>query len=216
MREHRSDRRPRTRLVLTTALVVEPQSLAPIVAASCRAADVAAVIVRLAPGGDADLAMRVHALAPSVQTSGAALLLDGRADLAVKTAADGAHLYGVDALAEALLQLKPDKIAGCAGLKTRHDSMIAAESGADYVMFGEPDEAGRRPGFDAVRERVAWWAELFEAPCVGYAATLEEAGALARAGADFVALADAIWNSPEGIGALAEAESRMRSEETAQ
>ena len=49
--------------------------------------------------------------------------------------------------------------------------MVAAEAGADYVMFGEPDAAGERPGFAAIEERVAWWAEVFEAPCVGYAAS---------------------------------------------
>ena len=41
----------------------------------------------------------------------------------------------------AVASLKPDRIAGCGGLATRHDAMLAAESGADYVMFGEPDDA---------------------------------------------------------------------------
>ena len=58
--------------------------------------------------------------------------------------------------------------------------MTAAEQGADYVMFGEPDAAGVRPAFAAIEERVAWWAELFEAPCVGYAAAPEEVAPLAR------------------------------------
>jgi thiamine-phosphate pyrophosphorylase len=93
--------------------------------------------------------------------------------------------------------------------------MTAAERGADYVMFGEPDPGGHRPGFDAIRERVAWWAELFEIPCIGYAASLAEAGELARAGADFVALPDSIWNSAEGLGALVEAGERVRFAETA-
>lgn len=211
----RPERKPQTRLVLVTPPVAEPHRIAPVLASSCEAADVAAVIVRLAPGGEAELAMRVHALAPAVQTRGAALLIDGRAELAIKTGADGAHLTGIDALTAALPLLKPDRIAGCGGLRTRHDSMLAAEANADYVMFGEPDERGHRPGFDAVRERVAWWAELFVMPCVGFAATLEEAGALAQAGADFVALADGIWNLSEGVGALAEAQLRMRAPETA-
>ena len=49
--------------------------------------------------------------------------------------------------------------------------MLAAEAGADYVMFGEPDAAGHRPSFEAIAERVAWWAEVFEPPCVGFAAS---------------------------------------------
>ena len=78
--------------------------------------------------------------------------------------ADGAHLTGMHAFIEAIDQLKPDRIAGAGGLVTRHDAMLAAEQGADYVMFGEPDAEGERPAFAAIEERVAWWAEVFEIP----------------------------------------------------
>jgi thiamine-phosphate pyrophosphorylase len=192
------------RLVLVTSPVTDTYLIAPVLAAAFRAADVAAVVLRLAAGKDSEQIMRVHSLAPTVQNAGAALLIDERADLVGKTGADGAHLRGIDALRTAMPQLKPEFVAGSGGLATRHDSMTAAELGADYVMFGEPDANGRRPGFDAIRERVAWWAELFQIPCVGYADSLDEAGELARAGADFVALADSIWNSSEGAGALVE------------
>src|SRR5207248_1344601 len=97
--------------------------------------------------------------------------------------------------------LKPKYIAGCGGLATRHDAMLAAESGADYVMFGEPDRDGHRAGFEAVLQRVSWWAEVLTIPCVGYAASLDEVEALARAGADFVALGETIWRDARGIAA---------------
>ena len=61
---------------------------------------------------------------------------------------------------------------------------------------------GRRPGFSAILERVAWWAELFEPPCVGFAAALDEVAPLARAGADFVALGDFVWANPSGAAAI--------------
>jgi thiamine-phosphate pyrophosphorylase len=79
--------------------------------------------------------------------------------------------------------------------------MVAAEAGADYVMFGEPGAAGERPAFDAIAERVAWWAEVFEVPCVGYAASIDEIAPLARAGADFVALGDWLWRDASAIAA---------------
>jgi thiamine-phosphate pyrophosphorylase len=92
--------------------------------------------------------------------------------------------------------------------------MLAAERGADYVMFGEPDRDGRRPAFAAVLDRVAWWAELFEIPCVGWAMNLDEVAALAVAGADFVALADAVWADPHGPGsAVAAATAQLRKSE---
>jgi thiamine-phosphate pyrophosphorylase len=135
-----------------------------------------------------------------VQERGVALLLDGHPDIVARADADGAHLTGIDAFIAALDRLKPDRIAGAGGLKTRHDAMLAAERGADYLMFGEPD--GGQPPFDEVIERVAWWAELFELPCVGYAASLDEVGALAAAGADFVALGDFVFSDSRGPSAM--------------
>jgi len=103
--------------------------------------------------------------------------------------------------------LKPERIAGCGGLATRHDAMLAGESGADYVMFGEPDRNGRRPGFEAVLERVSWWAETLTIPCVGYAAGLDEVEALARAGADFIAIDEPLWRG--GAAALGKVTQRL-------
>jgi thiamine-phosphate pyrophosphorylase len=77
--------------------------------------------------------------------------------------------------------------------------MIAAENGADFVLFGEPDANGRRPGLPAIVERVEWWSELFVIPCIAYAAKLDEMEELVAAGADFVALGEeAVWNATDG------------------
>jgi thiamine-phosphate pyrophosphorylase len=82
--------------------------------------------------------------------------------------------------------------------------MTAAERGADYVMFGEP-EGDRRPAFDAIIERINWWAEVFQIPCVGFAASLDEVEPLAAAGADFVAIGPAIWQDAGGAAAAVRA-----------
>ena len=59
----------------------------------------------------------------------------------------------------------------------------------------------RRLPFDDLLERLTWWAELFELPCVGYAASLDEVGPLVATGADFIALGEWIWNEPQGVAA---------------
>jgi thiamine-phosphate pyrophosphorylase len=102
---------------------------------------------------------------------------------------------------EALPSLKPDRIAGIGGLVTRHDSMAAGEAGADYVLFGEPGARGQRPSVEAIAERLQWWAELFEPPCIGFAASREEVYEFAAAGADFVLVGDFIWADPRGAAA---------------
>jgi thiamine-phosphate pyrophosphorylase len=150
-------------------------------------------------------------LAPAVQSSGAALLIDGPVELVARAGADGAHLSGIEALQDALPSLKPDRIAGVGGLATRHDSMTAGEAGADYVLFGEPDATGQRPSREAIGERLQWWAELFEPPCVGFAASIAEAFEFAAAGADFVLVGDFIWADPRGAApALMDAGAAIR------
>src|SRR5882672_593391 len=158
------------RLYLVTPRLADPAAFATPLAAALSAADVAAVLLRLAPADEGTLIKRAKALAAVVQEGGAALLLDGHADLVARARADGAHVGGLAEFGEAMERLKPDWIVGVGSLASRHDAMLAAEQGTDYVMFGEPDADGGRPSFAAVEERVAWWAEVFEIPCVGYAA----------------------------------------------
>jgi thiamine-phosphate pyrophosphorylase len=194
-------RRPAPRLYLVAPPTADPAQLADGIAAALGAADVAAVLVPLTGDDERALLNGVKALAPAVQGAGAALLLDGRPDLVARAGADGAHLTGIDQFNAALASLKPDRIAGCGALATRHDAMNAAEAGADYVMFGEPDESGHRPSFEALLERVEWWAEVFEIPCVGHAASLEEIAPLSAAGADFVAVGNFIFDDTRGLAA---------------
>ena len=193
--------RPAPRLYLATPVVDDPSALIADLPALLADSDVAAVLLRLALTDQRTMISRVKALAPAIQNGGAAVLLDGYVELVARSGADGAHLTGIDAMQDALPTLKPDRIAGVGGLVTRHDSMTAGESGADYVLFGEPDARGQRPSIEAVCERLQWWAELFEPPCVGFAATLEEAGDFAVAGADFVLVGDFIWADPRGAAA---------------
>ena len=198
------------RLTLITPPLGDAGAIAHGLAAALNAADVAAVLLRLEAGEEGALIARIEALRILIQSNGAALLLDGHADLVARTQSDGAHLSGIDAFTAAAPALKPKYIAGCGALATRHDAMIAGESGADYVMFGEPDRTGQRPGFAAVLERVAWWAETLTIPCVGYAASREEAEALAQAGADFVAIGEPLWRDAHEIAqAIAAAAQRI-------
>jgi thiamine-phosphate pyrophosphorylase len=203
--------RPVPRLYLATPEVDDPSALLATLPGLLGETDVAAVLLRLKPVDQRTMISRVKALAPAIQNHGAALLLEGHVELVARAGADGAHLTGIAALEEALPSLKPDRIAGIGRLPTRHDSMMAGEVGADYVLFGEPDAKGQRPSVEAIAERLQWWAELFEPPCVGFAASFAEAREFAAAGADFVLVGDFIWADPRGAAAaLQEAERTIR------
>ncbi|SDG81905.1 thiamine-phosphate pyrophosphorylase [Bradyrhizobium sp. Rc2d] len=203
--------RPAPRLYLATPVVDDPASLVAELPGLLASADVAAVLLRLKETDQRTMISRIKAFAPPVQKAGAALLIDGHAELVARGGADGAHLTGLAALEEAVPSLKPDRIAGVGGLATRHDSMSAGEMGADYVLFGEPDANGQRPSSQAIAERLDWWAELFEPPCVGFATSLEEAYDFAASGADFVLAGEFIWADPRGPkAALVEADAAIK------
>jgi thiamine-phosphate pyrophosphorylase len=206
-----ASRRSAARLYLVTPVVAEPATYAGPLAAALAAGDIAAVLLRLAAADERTLINRIKEIAPAVQEHGAALLLDGRPELVARSGADGAHLTGTEAVKEAIGGLRPERIAGVGGLASRHDAMLAAESGADYVMFGEPDRAGKRPSFEAIHERVAWWTEVFEVPCVAYAAGLDEVNELAAA--EFVAVGEFVFTDSRGpAAAIADAAARLKAE----
>jgi thiamine-phosphate pyrophosphorylase len=186
------------RLYLVTPAISEPEPFAATLEAALGAGDIAAVLLRLADDGERSLIERTKRVAALVQSRDVALVVENRPEIVARAGADGAHLTGVAKFAAALALLKPERIAGAGGLRSRHDAMLAGEAGADYVMFGEPDRNGRRPSFEELLERLTWWAELFEIPCVGYAAGPDEVTPLSRTGADFIALGDWIWSAPDG------------------
>lgn len=203
--------RPAPRLYVATPLLDDPSALVAELPGLLASADVAAVLVRLKDTDQRTMISRVKALAPAVQGTGAALLIEGHVELVARSGADGAHLTGIAALEDAMPSLKPERIAGVGGLATRHDSMAAGEMGADYVLFGEPDARGQRPSAQAIAERLDWWAELFEPPCVGFAASFEEAYEFAAAGADFVLVGDIVWADPRGPkAALGDADAAIK------
>jgi thiamine-phosphate pyrophosphorylase len=197
---------PAPRLYLATPPIDDPAQLVAVLQELLKGEAVAAVLLRLKPSDPRSLVTRAKAIAPLVQQAGAALLLDGEPEPVARSGADGAHLNDIAALQEHIGALQPDRIAGVGGLRTRHDAMLAGELGADYVLFGEPDAHGQRPAPDAIAERLNWWAELFEPPCVGYALSFEEAFEFAAAGADFVLVGELIWDDARGPAlALADA-----------
>jgi thiamine-phosphate pyrophosphorylase len=202
------------RLYLITPLVSDGAAFAPVLEAALGACPVACVLVRTAPMDATARRQGVRVLVGVAQRHGAACLVENDLDLVRDADADGVHLAATDtALAAALLSLQPAQIVGAGGLTTRDAAMTAGEAGVDYLRFGGPASAEPHP---AVVERVAWWAEIFNVPCVGYAETLGGIADLVRAGADFVALCDAVFEDPRGAAvALREASAILSDMHTA-
>lgn len=190
------DRIAAPRLYLITPPLAEAGAFIPQFQSALAEGEVACVLLRLQPIAASEMKKVVATLVPIAQKHGAALLVEDPL-LAARCDADGVHIVGLGASLEAALSsMKPERIVGLGGLASRHEAMEGGEAEVDYVMFGGPDEV---EDLAPLVERVAWWAEIFTVPCVAFAHQLEDVGALAAAGADFVALGDAVWQHQDGI-----------------
>ncbi len=188
---------PECRLYLITPALAlsDIAAFAPRFAEAAEAGGAASALLRLAPGSEGEAKRIAQPLIEIAAKRDVALLIED-IRLAPRIGADGAHVAGAGAeLKEAIRSLHPDRIVGVGALRSRDDAMGAGEAGADYVMFGEPRRDGFTPAARDTLDRVGWWAEIFETPCVAYAATLDDAAALAAAGADFIALGDVLWQA---------------------
>ena len=162
-------------------------------AAALAAADIASVLIVPASASALEAAA-VRPLIEVVQKAGAVALIAGDGELARSLRADGVHLFAArdlrPAYAAARGILGQRDIVGVDAGISRHDAMTMAEAGADYIAFGAPSHLKDRDKARARRDGlVAWWGEIFEIPCVAFdVETPQEAEALSRAGADFIAV----------------------------
>jgi thiamine-phosphate pyrophosphorylase len=146
-----------------------------------------------------------------VQARGAACLVANDSGLAERIGADGVHI-NADAAAytEARERLGASASIGAGCGVDRHQAMLLAELGADYVAFGPDGESS----IDAINQRaelIAWWSEIFVVPCVAWNVdSAEEAGRLATLGADFVAPSKTIWRGDSAVKLIAEIDSAIR------
>jgi thiamine-phosphate pyrophosphorylase len=186
-------------LYLISPVLTASSSFAAQLKDALAACDIACVLLRTETRDERERKKIVLDLVPLAQARGAACLVEGDPQLAVRTGADGVHIEDEgETLANALGVLHPRGIVGAGGLSTRDAAMSAGEAGADYLMFGGPNSDEPHA---SIVEQVAWWAEIFNVPCVGFARELSGVSDLFRAGADFIALGDAVFSDPRGPAA---------------
>jgi thiamine-phosphate pyrophosphorylase len=134
-----------------------------------------------------------------------AFIVNDSVSLAKRLEADGVHLGQSDGDArEARAILGPSKQIGVTCHASRHLAIEAGDGGADYVAFGSffPSEtkvSEHRPD-PAI---LSWWASLFEMPCVAIGGSRPTMRRRWAAGADFIAVCNAVWGKDDPGGEVA-------------
>lgn len=197
--------RPPCRLYLITPVAIpDLGAFAAALEAALGGGDVAALQLRLKPASDDGIRAAAAVILPIARARGVPVILNDRPDLAADLGCDGVHLGQGDApVSEARRRLGPDAMIGVTCHDSRHLAMEAAEAGADYVAFGAffpttTKATTHRPD----PEILTVWQEVMEVPCVAIGGiTVETAGTLAAAGADFVAVSAGVWDHGGGPAA---------------
>ncbi|MDB5677721.1 thiamine phosphate synthase [Sphingomonas bacterium] len=135
-----------------------------------------------------------------------AFIVNDSVSLAKRLGADGVHLgQGDGDPREARAILGPDLQIGVTCHDSRHLAMEAGDAGADYVAFGAfypttTKEVQHHPEPIIL----SWWSALFELPSVAIGGiTPGNASPLIAAGADFLAVSNAVWDGDEAAAVQA-------------
>lgn len=163
--------------------------------------DVAALQVRLKGADDAAVAAAVRAVTGPARAAEVAVILNDRPDLAAALGCDGVHVGQEDApYREARRLMGAERTVGVTCHDSRHLAFEAAEAGADYVAFGAVFPTTTKAAATvAPLDLFEGWRLDMLTPCVAIGGiTADNARAIARAGADFLAVSAGVWTWPDG------------------
>ena len=135
-----------------------------------------------------------------------AFIVNDSMSLAKRLGADGVHLGQSDGnVREARTLLGPTAQIGKTCHDSRHLAMDAGEAGADYVAFGAFYPTATKPtDYRPDPSILTWWSTLFEIPCVAIGGITSDNGKpLVEAGADFLAVCQAVWGKDDPASAVA-------------
>lgn len=156
--------------------------------------------LRVKDVGEDELARLAEPLQRICADFDVAFIVNDSMALAKRLGADGVHLgQGDGDIREARALLGPSAQIGKTCHDSRHLAMEAGEGGADYVAFGAFYPTTTKPSrYRPEPSILSWWSTLFEIPCVAIGGiTPGNARPLLDAGADFLAVSQAVWKGSD-------------------
>lgn len=188
-------------LYLITPPLTDAAPFLPKLAEALDAADIACIRLRVA-GEDEDALRRAADQVREVaHQRDVAVTLTNHFRLVRQLGFDGVHLENPRlTVRDARKALGEDAIVGAFAGASKHNGMVAAEAGADYISFGPLVANALGDGEVAEPHLFVWWSEMIQTPVVAEGGlSIDLARALAPS-VDFLALDSAVWDHPDGPG----------------
>ena len=161
--------------------------------------------LRVKDAAEHDLARLADPLLRICADANVAFIVNDSVSLAKRLGADGVHLGQSDGnVRDARAILGPAAQIGRTCHDSRHLAMEAGEEGADYVAFGAFFPTTTKPSsYRPEPPILTWWSTLFEIPCVAIGGITPTNGRpLVEAGADFLAVCQAVWGAGDPAAAV--------------
>jgi len=188
----------RCRLMLVVHCQGDRAQLLAVVESALEGGDVAGVILSpgLSTGGEPEkFSDYCEGIVAVAQSRGIAVMIANDSQIMGRSGADGLHVdTGNQDIKAAVEKFVPGKMIGAGNVKSRHNALVVGEMQPDYLFFGKlkgdtHDEA--HPKNLALAE---WWASMVEIPCIVMGGRKANSCiAVAKSGAEFVALSSAIF-----------------------
>lgn len=182
----------RCRLVL----IIPPlENAVDLVSKAIKGGDIASVIM---PSGDmAKANYQNHAteITKICQNHNIASLVVGDSQIMGRSGADGLFVPSqLNELIETIARFSPKRIVGYGGVRSRHESMEAAESGSDFLFLGNLD-GDIKPEAHPKNIKLGEWCASVMQPSVIVmgGSSLESVVEVAQSGVDFVGLSKAVF-----------------------
>jgi thiamine-phosphate pyrophosphorylase len=189
--------------LITPPVIADVDAFLPVLKTALSAAPVACLQIRLKDLSDSALIQAAKPICETAQAMGVAVILNDRPDLVAVIGADGVHIGqdDMDYFSSREL-LGGDAIIGVTCHNSKQLAFDAAGAGADYVAFGAFFETQTKdPKTRAELEILQWWHEAMETPAVAIGGiTPDNAPAVIKAGADFIAVSGGVWEHPAQNG----------------
>ncbi len=194
------------RLYLVTPKRFRPEEFAPRLKQALTAVPVACVRLDLGEAAEEDWMHAVNHLLPVCHERDLAMVVAEHHRLVEPLGLDGVHLGASRTpLRDVRKALGPDRIVGAAAGASRHQGLVLAEAGADYVTFGPVGDTGLLGDETRAEDDIfEWWGEMIETPSVAEGGVRAEDAARLTAHVDFVVPDAKLWNADDPATLLKE------------